>query len=575
MIPERHSEVLAHVPAIQPPEAAFETAVPPEPPADEPMTLRWLIRLPWVLLLRLVRWYRNEGFWYVTSAVAHAVGLFSLALISLSMPREYFLPQEETKLEAPEAPQTDLPPVTRFDIGDAPIDPTELNTQTLMEYKSDMGAAEEKYYDASDKFEEAGGGTVIDKDGQKLGGLGGFDVKGLGPGGKGGVGVGIGTGKNAGSGGDGTGFGGRGTGHLKKGATRASERAVAGALNWLFRHQTAQGRWSIDYRHQCRGGVCSGPGFAQADAAATALALLPFLGAGQTHKSKGPYQQAIGKGLSWLVRQQRSNGDLSGGCEQPMYAHGMATIALCEAYGMTHDERIGVAARQAVGFIERAQNESTGGWRYQPGDAGDTSVFGWEIMALKSAILAGLPVNSAILDNGRRWLHSVAKGEHLGLYSYQPYQQVTPSMTAVGTLGQQYLGINPKDPSILEGKRCLLENLPDNNIGRDTYYWYYGTLAMHNFNDADWDTWNRKMRRALIETQCKNGCAEGSWDPDKPVADKWGKNGGRLMTTTFSTLMLEVYYRYLPLFKVDPPAAPPTEMGFSVGKEEPKEKKGK
>jgi hypothetical protein len=298
------------------------------------------------------------------------------------------------------------------------------------------------------------------------------------------------------------------------------------------------------------------------------LALLPFLAAGQTHKSKGPYQQTIHKGVQWLIRQQRSNGDLAGGCEQPMYAHGMAAIALCEAYGMTHDERVGVAARQAVSFIERAQNESTGGWRYQPGDAGDTSVFGWEIMALKSAQMAGIPVNSIVFDNGRRWLHSVAKGEHLGLYCYQPYQQVTPSMTAVGMLCQQYMGINPKDPSMLEGKRCLLENMPDNNIGRNTYYWYYGTLAMHNFMDADWDKWNRKMRRALIESQCRNGCAEGSWDPEKPVADTWGKNGGRLMTTSFSTLMLEVYYRYLPLFKVDPPVAAPTDVGFSVKKDE-------
>ena len=105
-----------------------------------------------------------------------------------------------------------------------------------------------------------------------------------------------------------------------------------------------------------------------------------------------------------------------------MYAHGLATIALCEAYGMTHDEHVGIAARLAVAYIERAQNESTGGWRYQPGDAGDTSVFGWQIMALKSAQLAGLPVNSIVFDNAQRWLHSVAKGEHLGLYSYQPYR---------------------------------------------------------------------------------------------------------------------------------------------------------
>ena len=156
---------------------------------------------------------------------------------------------------------------------------------------------------------------------------------------------------------------------------------------------------------------------------------------------------------------------------------------------------------------------------------GDTSVFGWQIMALKSAQLAGLPVNSIVFDNAQRWLHSVAKGEHLGLYSYQPYQEVPLTMTAVGMLCRQYMGIDPKDPGMLEGKRSLMENLPDNTLARNTYYWYYATLVMHNFQDADWDVWNRKMRRALIETQVHGGCAEGSWDPEKPTPDTLGPPG--------------------------------------------------
>jgi hypothetical protein len=520
-----------------------------------------------LLLLRFARWYREDGFWYVTSSVAHAVGLFSLALISLAIPPTMLrLHQDAPSFDAPEQPETAAPPVARFDVGDAPLDPTELNADTLAQFKAlPIGGEEEKHYDDSSIFEEAGGGTTVDRKGPKLGGLGGFSIKDLpGPGGRGGVGVGVGFGQNAGAGGDGTGFGGRGKGHLQKGATRASERAVGAALNWLHRHQTKQGKWSIDYRRQCKAGTCPGPGFAQSDAAATAMALLPFLAAGQTHKSHGLYQQTIAKGITWLVKQQRPDGDLSGGCDQPMYAHGLATIAICEAYGMTRDDAVGRAARKAVAYIELAQNQATGGWRYQPGDTGDTSVFGWQIMALKSAQLAGLPVNSMAFDNGRRWLHSVAKGRHLGLYCYQPYQQVTPTMTAVGMLCRQYMGIDPKDRGLLEGKNSLLENLPDNTLGRNTYYWYYATLVMHNFMDADWDLWNRQMRRALIETQVKGGCAEGSWDPDKPTADTWGRNGGRLMTTSFSTLILEVYYRYLPLFKADPPVPVPPAMGFSA-----------
>ncbi len=104
---------------------------------------------------------------------------------------------------------------------------------------------------------------------------------------------------------------------------------------------------------------------------------------------------------------------------------------------------------------------------------------------------------------------------------------------------------------MIAGTALLMNNQPDKS-GRNTYYWYYATQVMHNQPGPDWDTWNRKMRRKLIETQCKDGgCAEGSWDPASPQEDAWGPDGGRLMMTGLSALTLEVYYRYLPLYKLD------------------------
>jgi hypothetical protein len=551
-------------PHIKIPDVSVKTIAAVEPPvAQSPW--RRLKLLAALIVSRCVEWLREDGYWYLTSMAAHALGLVSLAIISLAIPTAIvsMSRDEAPSFDAPKLDNSPAAELTRFQVGEAPLDPTELNAETLAETKAlPIGGQEARWYDDDPVFEEAGGGIVTDMEGPKLGGLG-FRIKDLpGPGGLGGVGVGVGLGKNPGSGGAGNGFGSRGKGHRPEilgpaGGTRASERAVGAALSWIARHQAPNGKWSLDFKHQCKGGVCSGTGSVRADTGATALALLPFLAAGETHTSKGPYKQTVAKGIAWLVKQQRSDGDLSGGCDQPMYSHGLATLALCEAYGMTRDEHIGTAARQAVAFIERAQNESTGGWRYQPGDPGDTSVFGWQIMALKSAQLAGLPVNSIVFDNAQKFLHSVAKGEHLGLYSYQPYREVTHPMTAVGMLCRQYLGVDPKDPTMLEGKEVLLQNLPENSLGRNTYYWYYATLAMHNFADAEWDTWNRRMRRALIETQVKEGCATGSWDPERPTLDAWGSAGGRLMTTSLSTLTLEVYYRYLPLFRTDSPIFQP------------------
>ena len=61
-------------------------------------------------------------------------------------------------------------------------------------------------------------------------------------------------------------------------------------------------------------------------------------------------------------------------------------------------------------------------------------------MALKSAQMAGLAVDSQALEKCELWLQSVAKGQHGGLFAYQPYREPSPSMTAVGQLCRQYLG---------------------------------------------------------------------------------------------------------------------------------------
>jgi hypothetical protein len=512
-------------------------------------------------------YFRETGQWYLGSAAFHALALIVLALISMATPSVVInMNDVAPSFETTETEAGATPEFTRFEVGDAPLEPTELNAETLSMWEAKPIASQTAiYYDDSPEFVEAGGGTPTDQKGPQLGGLGGLMAMNLpGPAGKGGVGVGAGLGNKPGVGGQGEGFGFRGRGHREAlagawGGTKASERAVGAALNWLHRHQTSYGKWSLDFRQQCKGGTCSGPGNIRSDEAATAMALLTFLAAGETHKSKGPYQQTVSKGLAWLIKQQTPDGNLFGESVQPMYAQGLATLALCEAYGMTRDKHVGEAAQKAVKFIERAQNETTGGWRYYPRDPGDTSVTGWQIMALKSAQLAGLPVSSMVLDNSQKWLHSVAKGEHLGLFSYQPYREVTPTMTAVGMLCTQYLGIDRNAPSMLEGKKYLLANPPDNKLYRNTYYWYYATLVMHNFSGPEWDAWNRQMRRTLIETQEKEGCATGSWDPLAPTMDAWGEQGGRLMITALNTLTLEVYYRYLPIFKTDtllPGAAP-------------------
>jgi hypothetical protein len=525
-------------------------------------------------------WYHQSGYWYTTSFLVHAIGFVVLGIVFSLLPNVLPTvfgpaPASETLTLEPASQGDGLElEVPRFEIGDAPYEYTRLGPDTLL--LGPQAPQKAIYIDDSDTFIAPGGGRPSDSSGPKLGGLGGFSLPRRGPGGLGGLGSSDGTGDTPGAGGGlGEGLGGRGQGSRKalagvSGGTGPSERAVAGGLNWLARHQAPAGNWSLQHTKYCKGGSCSGPGDINHDAGATAMVLLAFLGAGETHKGNGPYRSRVQKGISWLIKHQNpQTGDLSAGAPQPMYSHGLATIALCEAYAMTRDKNIGEAADKAVRFIERAQNEATGGWRYQPGEDGDTSVLGWQVMALKSAQMAGIGVNSLAFEGARKFLASVAEGKHRGLYKYRPYDQhgIKPSMTAVGMLCQQYIGIARDDPSMVEGREFLLANLPDANLNRDIYYWYYATLVMHNFMGPEWDRWNRPMRRTLIDTQCKGGCAEGSWDPHQPSVDTWAR-AGRVYMTAMSVLTLEVYYRYLPLFKINQGAEPPQspdKMSVAVG----------
>lgn len=517
-----------------------------------------------------VTWWRSDSRWWAASVVGHTALLGIIVLFPMAVPSiQQDAPAFDAKLDTA-LPEPDL---SKFELGETPIEPTVLNTETLTMTEAPQIEQAEEFNDNSATFEHRGGGSTMDTKVASIGGLGGFSIDAIGPGpavrGAGGVGLGAGSG-GPGSGGEGgTGFGGRGSGMRKAmlgsgGGTLGTERAVQGGLFWLARHQNADGSWSL-HQFASREGRCNctGAGKEKSDAAATAMALLPYLAAGQTHETKGPFQKTVYSGLDWLMKNQKPDGDLSAGAGQKMYTHGLAAIAMCEAYGLSKDSRVGKSAQAAIRYIEAGQDPQTGGWWYQfkqPG--GDTSVFGWQLMAIKSAQMAGLDVKPATFEGAHRWLKLVARGSKGGLFCYRPDSGPSPTMTAVGLLCSQYLGSGRSDPAIVEGMNYFMAHLPS-NATRNCYYWYYATQVMHNLPGPEWDKWNREMRRILIDSQDSQGCAVGSWDPAKPSQDPWGDSGGRIMVTSIATLTLEVYYRYLPLYQLDPTstvAAAPMDM---------------
>lgn len=340
------------------------------------------------------------------------------------------------------------------------------------------------------------------------------------------------------------------------GGSTETEAAVARALVWLAAHQSDDGRWDAR-RFDDRCGRCGGESDIEVDRALTGLALLCYLAADHTHAKDGPYREHVRRGLDWLLAEQNEDGDLRGG--ETMYSHGIATIALSEAYGMTRDPRLAEPVRRAVAFIAAARNDRSGGWRYDPGQVGDTSVLGWQVMALKSAKLAGVEVPAEAFESAERWLGRVVQhrdGRPTGLYSYQPGRPATPAMTAEAFFVRQLLGAGREDPQADGAVALLSDNPPSWESHVNTYYWYYATLSLFQHQGPAWERWNERLTHELLDQQDRHGPAAGSWDPE----GDWASVGGRIYQTALCTLMLEVYYRYLPLYAVETPvaaAAPP------------------
>ena len=355
-----------------------------------------------------------------------------------------------------------------------------------------------------------------------------------------------------------------------EGRTKSGGNGVALSLFWLAKHQTVDGSWRFDPPDGTEKGYAN-PGTWKSDSGATALALLPFLGTGQTHKTAGPYRSNITAALLWLLRRQRSDGDLSGDGMPKVLSHGLAAIAFCETYGMTGDQNVGKAAQEGINFIVASQDKKSGGWA-EPSGQPTMSVSAWQIMALASGKAAGLDVPGSTLEKAAKFLDGL-QAEGGVKYGETGAKDASDAAKIMGLLARMYLGAKEGGYGVLGGRnlppvfdaqphkqdagpkgviKWLSQRGPSD---KDAACNFWATTLIFNsvfvFNDygMEWDAWNRKMRKQLISVQVKQGDEAGSWwNPN----DIHAATGGRLFQTAINAMTMEVYYRYLPLYKPSP-----------------------
>ncbi len=352
---------------------------------------------------------------------------------------------------------------------------------------------------------------------------------------------------------------------LKKfGGGDDTEKAVAMGLQWLKQHQLPDGSWTYDHSASCQGQCKDSGSFPDARNSATGLALMCYLGAGQTHL-EGEYKETVFKGLTFLLNSMQYDkfGDVALGTwyadpapkalgrnpntHNRIYGHGIATIAICEAYGMTKDPKLAEAAQLGINFIVAAQDPRGGGWNYELRSAGDTSIVGWQMMALKSAWMSNIPFPQETVRKASFFLDSVQTDNGSAYHYRRPGDRSADrtslnALTSCGILCRMYMGMPKDHPSIKIAADRILADGPSK---ADSYVNYYATQVMKQVGGEHWKKWNEQMKTYLIGSQINTGHSMGSWNPGTTYGDN---SGGRLYRTAMSIMVLEVYYRYLPIY---------------------------
>ena len=406
--------------------------------------------------------------------------------------------------------------------------------------------------------------------------------------------------------------GGTGTsGRAPTGATVKTEAAVRDGLIWLVRHQQPDGSWAADkLKNVCdakdgKGHCCQdgkGEITATYNEGLTGLALLSFLGQGLGHNARLTLVDTVRakrtrtgdvvrKGLDWLMARQAAHTDGRFTDDGNIYNESLAALAMCEAYGVTGHNRWKESAQRAVDFLVKAQRlnpNGTGlwGWRYEPRDwyqsedakkaypdekerrllshQADVSASAWVVMALKSAEICGLNVPKeafqgavdftnfvTVKDRGIAYMDPLQVGRKItgegDEYAFHP-----TTLHALGMCIRTFATHNIEDPVLDWSAKQIAGDLPavsKDKLSIDYYYWYYGTLALNQFdgpaspkkNGKYWKAWDNALGDVLLPMQDDGKtCAKGSW----PTPDRWSLVGGPIYRTAINVLTLEVYYRY-------------------------------
>jgi hypothetical protein len=279
-------------------------------------------------------------------------------------------------------------------------------------------------------------------------------------------------------------------------------------------------------------------GKTQNPVAETSLSVLAFLLKGHV-PGRGRYGRVMDNGIVYLLNKGRKQRGFIGTPQNHagMYEHGLAILALSEAWGQSKNPRIKNGLRRAVDITLRAQNRA-GGWRYnpEPSDA-DLSMTVMQLVALNSARESGISVPAETIERATKYVLSCQDATSGG-FKYMPggggpgFARTAAGVMSLIMCGQRRHRATQRGLDFL---KAYPDQKFDKNFSRFHYSHYYAVQAMYQNGEADFQAWYPRIAATILSKQEQDG--------------SWRGAHGQAYGTALSILILGVPYRYLPIYQ--------------------------